>query len=902
MRQIIRRSLLLCSFATLTLPASAQMQMQMAAGTLAFSIDLTEGVQAFGVEVDWAEDGRLWRGTADRGLSIEIEQRPVTGDAIVLDVTIGNAGEQRRLLQFAALLAPELDEASAQYWDGGFRAVRPIPGPQETDEPRERGAWPLSAAGDATRAIFVGITPDTLISFAEPTFDYVPGGASDYRFSVRTVLDPGAEERFGVVVGTTGDVRWGFLRAVWQAYRDAFEEHFTVADAVPDAVWGTSSQYHAWWPGIDHEELRRLGCTWEWCYAPFKRSGDFWGRDDEWEYESLAKPFSERLRGILGGSYDMGEISAEQFREEREAFFAEYGYDTGALFYTPAGIWVEEQLAEEKFADAIVQNDREKTRLSAWVTGYDDELLVQPTGTSYGERLEEDYRLVGQNLEITGYAFDVAVAGQRNYAEVVRENPLPGRSWDERGVFFDLGISMVEQYRYLRGLDWSHAPFERPLIVGAGTSFTAWHVDGALMELTLTGPQRHKWASMCMALGGKPGVIWKGYELRDVLQDPDGMPRGDFLNVWAKLADYVMLKSFEWGMFPGYNYLPGMDKLQRDFPLLRECVRAGWQPVCPVEHAGDDTLWMGRYGGEAGVLIAVGNPAEELVAADLKVHNDALGESNCVFVNARTPTAPIAQTLDDRTTRLSIDAPGRRVSVLRSVLGIRADGPLECVASAQEDLDRMVTRVSITADVATEATLAIPERRGFDVDGVALGGAPCGEAVVLPAGESVVEITYSSRHFDFGTTALDGVEFLTEEGEMAFSVDAPEPEERAYARVCGHLDRYFRYHARHELGREEIEPLSVVDGGGTDAAIVLRIGQGAEGNGWSLRDGALVLNAPDEEQAMLRTKEFLEALDRRFEHIVPFRPVYGMAGHHLTARGLHGLTMTEALAQEGQRW
>ena len=152
---------------------------------------------------------------------------------------------------------------------------------------------------------------------------------------------------------------------------------------------------------------------------------------------------------------------------------------------------------------------------------------------------------------------------------------------------------------------------------------------------------------------------------------------------------------------------------------------------------------------------------------------------------------------------------------------------------------------------------------------------------------------------------------------MAFTVVAPQPNERAYERVIERFDRYFRYYAKHALGVEEPATVEVMDGNGngragrearpserqtTGPTVVLSIGEDAEGNGWSLKGEALTLHAPNEQEAIRRTEELLAALDRRFEHIVPFLPVYGMAGHHLTARGLHGLTMTEALAQEGQTW
>ncbi|MBD3291584.1 MAG: hypothetical protein GF393_01560, partial [Armatimonadia bacterium] len=370
MRQIIRTAFILCALAAFAAQGVAQLQIPSA--PVECSLEVTEGQEAAPVDLEWGTAGPVSRGVTADGLTVTVEERFEREALVALDVTVRNAGDDRRLLAFAARADMRLDPESVAYWDGAYSAVRPIDGSQATDEPRPRGAWPLSATGDASGATFIGLTPDTLISYAQPTLDYAPGGKSEYRFHVRTVVDPGGQQQFGLVIGRA-DTRWGLMRSVWQQYHRAFPAHFTVSDEVPDVIWGTSAQYHAWWQGIDREELRRLHCTWDWCYAPFKRSGDFWGREDEWEYQPLAKPFSERKRGMLGGSYDMGEISDEQFRSEREAFFEEYGYDTGSLFYTPSGIWVESQLAEGTFADSLVVNDETKTELSAWVTGYDDE-------------------------------------------------------------------------------------------------------------------------------------------------------------------------------------------------------------------------------------------------------------------------------------------------------------------------------------------------------------------------------------------------------------------------------------------------------------------------------------------------------------------------------------------------
>lgn len=889
-----------------TLAAHAQPP-SLRVGDTRFTLGVTEGLAATPVAIAWRATDPGWEGADDAGLAITVTRTPTFGlSAIHLDLR--NDGDARRLLELTLTAPVSLDRRSAQYWDGSFRVMRPIPGEQTPDEERAKGSWPLAAVGDAERAFVLGITPDTWISYAEPELIWDPAGSGDLSLAVRVVLDPGRSERIGLCAGETRLVRWGFLQAAWQAYREAFPSYFEVPAGLPDAWTGTSAMYHSWSRGeVDREQLRRLSCTWDWCYAPFKRAGDMWGRDEEWEFTPLAKSFEERPRVIVGA--DMATATAEEFRQARAAHFAEYGYDCGQLFYTPSGLWVEKQLAQEKFADAIVENDEIATELSQWVTGNDTELLVQATGTSYGERLREDYRLISENLDIAGFAFDVCVAGQRNYSAAVQQ-PLNGRSWDERGVFFDLGIGILEQMAYIRGLPWSRAPFERPLIVGSGSSFTAWYSDAALLELTLTAEQRDKWPLMRMALGSKPGVIWKGYDLTGMVQDPAGLSRADFLQVFAKVADYVYLKSFQWGMFPGFNYLPGLDKMAADMPLLRELVGAGWQAICPVEIGPADlTLWTGRYGRGAGTYLALANPNEDAATVQVAVHNDVLGQSDCVFIDRARPSEPLAQTIAERRTRLSVDCPKRRPTVLQSVLALRGDQPLQCAASVAADLDLVTTTVRVTAPAATTAVLELAERPGFTVRTLTLNEAPVPTRapVDLRAGENVIEIVHLSRHFALSQEQLEGFGWLSEAGAMTFTAVAPAPERRDYRRVIGHLDRYFRYYAQHALDVEEPAALTVA----TDPAQVttpwrveLHIGPEADGDGWSLEDEgrALVLRAPDEPQAIRLTLDLLSALDRRFPYAVPFRGQGSIAAGTLTQRDLWLKTMSEALAEEGLSW
>lgn len=870
------------------------------------TLTVTDGVEAKPVALAWTERRNGWSGAEAAGVGLTVARRETASGLVALEVAVTNGGRARRLVQLALDCAPSLEPATARYWDGSYLdAVKPVPGPQLAEGPRPRGSMPLSAVGDGRRALLLGTTPETLISYAEPELDYRPGQRSHYRFAVRVVLEPGATEPVGFCCGAVRGLRWGLVPAVWQTYRDAFPALFNVADGLPDAVWGTSLMYQSWWHPPDLELMRRLRCTWDWCYVPFKRAGDMWGRPDEWTYEASARPFEKHLRGLLGTGLDMGKPELAPFLADRQSYFARYGYDAGQLFYTPSGIWVEAGLARQKFSDALVVNDELTCELSNWVTGYDKELLVQPTGTSYGERLRDDYRRIAENLDVTGFAFDVCVAGQRNYGPAAGL-PIAGRSFDERGVFYDLGLAMVEQMRFIRGLDWSQAPFRRPLIIGAPHSLTVLQVDGALMELTLTGPSRNAWPVMRMSLGSKPGVIWKGYDFKELINDVASLHRADFLKVYSKLADYVTLKSFAWGLFPGYNYLPGIDKLQRELPLLVELVKDGWQPLCPVETSGEAVLWTGRYGTGPGTSVVVANPNDEMVSCQVTVHNEDLGDTDCVFIDRHAPAGGLAQSVADRGTVIPKVCPRRRPTAIRSVLGVRSPAPLRALARAAEDLDRVVVTVTLSAPEAVTARLVAPARRGYDLAGLTVNGTAPKDPTKTPLrrGDNEVRIEYRSLTMPFTRRQLDAFPFLSDEGRMTFQVVCPDPDRRDYRRVWERFDRYFRYYAANKLKQADLPALQLVTDAGkatTPARIELSIAPKRAG-AWSLEGATLRLTAPDEATAVRLTEALLTELDRRYPCEVPFQVVYGVGDKTLTKYNLRGKTMSEALGEEGLGW
>jgi hypothetical protein len=167
---------------------------------------------------------------------------------------------------------------------------------------------------------------------------------------------------------------------------------------------------------------RRLFAGWEWCYAPFRRTGDIVGRAELWEYTPARLFSKDRTK------------ARDAYLADREGAFAQGDArsNLAMMFYIPSQVWCEEQLARERYTDALVTDPKVKTHFSTpWVTGHDNEVLVFPYGTSFEEQSRKDLAEVARDLRLGGFAFDTAAAWRATRAPLcLASKAAPGtRSW-----------------------------------------------------------------------------------------------------------------------------------------------------------------------------------------------------------------------------------------------------------------------------------------------------------------------------------------------------------------------------------------------------------------------------------------------------------------------------------------
>ncbi|MBM3888341.1 MAG: hypothetical protein FJ388_04365, partial [Verrucomicrobia bacterium] len=376
----------------------------------AIEVIVTEGLQKVRVT-----EG----GTIRIGREVKVE-----GGHVRWRAKVENLLKRTRLLEVRCVFTARFN-APVRWWDG--HSVRPsgVSGARKT----LTHTFPMTCAYAKRGGVAVGLRPDMLCSWLEQAWEAATPQDGRLSQTMRIVLDPEKSETIEFVIFAF-DPRYGFLDAL-QAYYDEFPTWFRAAEGVDLRVTGGGATYWCW--HRDSPEMcRRFFGDWEWCYAPFRRTGDWVGREELWDYQP-ARPFAKERA-----------VPREEFLAKRaEQFERGKRCNVAMLFYLPANIWCEIQLAKERYKDAIVlREDASGTPQPMeshrpWVTGHDDELIVFPWATSFADACMRDMRQLAAELDIAGFAFDTANGGIPYRGPGVAR--CPGRAWDERGPFVDLG-------------------------------------------------------------------------------------------------------------------------------------------------------------------------------------------------------------------------------------------------------------------------------------------------------------------------------------------------------------------------------------------------------------------------------------------------------------------------------
>lgn len=561
------------------------------------------------------------------GIEMQCRVKPAATSAQVLWSTqIRNAGSGQRRLTLRWSVECRMNPGY-DYWrgrdepvSGEWLAFIPPGGANNT--------LPLQTLYGATSGYALAMDPMEIFSGLKQWQESVAAaspnaGSPNTRMTLEIplVLDAGQQDSFEFALYSYTP-RYGYLDAV-QIYHDLYPKSFTPRTDIDPRSTGNGAMYLVWTEN-DFEAARRFGGDWEWVYAPFRRTGDIYGRAQFYDY-TPARPFYDALY----------KLPFAEFHKERKVKLARgLESNTAMMFYVPSYIWAEERLALEKYPGAIVRNPDGGFAghfTTPWVTGHDNEVLMYPWGNSYAEQTKEDLRqLVRDDLNIQGFAYDVLAGNSRHRADGVAQSPR--RGFDETGVYADTAVAIAKMMDFTRDLERDG---HKLAIVANPTGGTCRSFLAARTDNNMTEFAPYQWQDQLLSLrlmmGHKPLCWWDVWNLSDLMQWQKMTP-AEIREAYLGARDYVLLASFRYGGVPAPWLTRGTPRLLRWLPTIRRVVRAGWQAVPAVRNL-PDSVWAGRYGRGIGSFITLGNAGGNSFKGTIQIENSYLGAGNYIFAS-----------------------------------------------------------------------------------------------------------------------------------------------------------------------------------------------------------------------------------------------------------------------------
>jgi hypothetical protein len=632
-------------------------------------------------------DGKTGKPVSDGVTVKKTATAPQQGVAQAWRFALKNTSSQQRWLYLNWRISfPSPDELPAiHYWDGRAEAV--TGGAILQRKADKNDGLMMQAAYDQNTGLALALPPDQIVSQFTQTLESAKDNQYILHLQIPLVLDAGQGDEFPVEIYRFVP-RYGYLDAL-QKYFAAHPAAFSARTNIDPKAAGVGDGSLVRWKIAEGEEIatetaRRFHVDWDWLYAPFKRTGDIYGRQEFWDYET-ARP-SDAWRAL-------GKTAAEY--QPRRAAELQQLHHTGAIpaFYTPSFLYCEVNLANEKYPGAIIRNadgSYYKLYTTPWVTGPDNDVMVYPWGNAFAAQSMKDAKQLVAENDVPAFGYDVMFGGVRFRGEGMKNSPR--RAFDEKGEYVDTAVAIAKMADFTRSLKKNG---RETGLVGNGPTpaFLATRSDSIMSEQ----PPYHDIAgfvTLRYASGHKLITVWNSWRMN--LRTDDMTPE-QIRQAYRGAADFMHLTSFRYGAFPSPRWSLGVAKLTKALPTIKSVIAQGWQAVPAVRSTQGELpeyIWPARYGSGSGSTITIGNAAREDWQGEIAIDNDYLGATNFLFADRTGKTLP--QTVRGRSTILQVQIPSHETLILRAIAAVPANAQGAATVSWSDDGAQGALRVQST--------------------------------------------------------------------------------------------------------------------------------------------------------------------------------------------------------------
>ncbi|MBQ6470498.1 MAG: hypothetical protein IJJ33_00815 [Victivallales bacterium] len=813
----------------------------------------------------------------------------VCNRVILAEAEYLNTAKNVQLIEVGAELTPDFQ--ATQFWNS-YGKVLPSDQFRERkmnvtteDGARQRAycrePFTLTAVGGERQGVFVGFLPFDLVSWHGCSYD---PSRRVLRFCQRFAVNPGQAVQFDFVFGSVSTA-FGLAESSVQQIYDSFPERWAVVGGQENPyAWGMHSHYQNWWGTPDPEHSRRHHYTIEWTYCPYKRSGDIRMRPELWDYQTF-NTFASWPTPKYGGirSHFPKTTVAEQI-ELRKNRFRELGGKYGWMFYNScAGAWCEYQLAEARYADSIVRKNGKPIAKNSWTTGHDREYCMSSYHTSFGEVIYDDMTYLAKELELPGFALDCGSGGTSFRGPSV-EKPIPGRAWDEEGVFVDSSVAVNSMVDFIHALNPQKplSAFTNGTLKGDYIMFERNYVHP---EVPVFMPLGRWW------IGPRPGCVHgHGHLFKDTVPTWRTLTPETFLPMISRLSDYALLNQFKYGLTNSYVTMCGAPEMYYILPEALELMRAGWQATIPVQTSPElYAPYRARYGKAEHTFLYLANSSPKTSRGTVAIDNRELaddGQQIQLFVLKKRSKAETENHVKYGLTSFVAELPSRTPVLWESVCGITGvPQEMTVLVKAEKTLAERRYSVAFLRIKAFDGQLRVPSLRHFASAEILVNGQVADARRPLRFGQGdVLEIVCRSEDFRLSAEAILGFPFVNQAGEVDFRVGFASGN-AGLREVARRFNDYFTYCRKKGLVKGDglcvltTDPKTVAHG-------MVRL-ELAEGQGNIIQDdnGGLRIAAPNLTEMNRLVTELFYQMDCRFEYYEPFRNVMGLRASDFQAEG-----------------
>ncbi|MGC8977506.1 MAG: hypothetical protein ACP5OB_07820 [Candidatus Ratteibacteria bacterium] len=605
------------------------------------------------------KNGFLWE-SKDKTIQLDITIENFK-NLLILNVNIKNFEDKGRRIEVGINLP--LIEGKWRFFDGRYEHYDIK---EEIKRDDINSTFPLSCVYDENSGIGIGIKPEQLLSYLCSKFDR----NNNFVYSTRFFLKSNEEEKISFLLfGCESEFGW---RNFVQIYYDTFPEFFIhnpdIDKRIVEGIDTAGFPYSYNYSGMSREILRRIKGTVCWCYAPWKREGDWYCREEYWDY----KPANEEV-AIRAAQWQM---KADQYRKLRqEKFKIVKDYDVAGCFY----IWngCESQLADTKFPESKITE-----KPSLMTHHYETAYWMFPYGGKYGEFFEDGLKKVFEEIDgVVGIAYDSSggMGNRRYYGKLIETLDL-AKAWDEKGIYILEGVGMAKNFDFIHSLKTKDGKYKVGIWINPGGEhpipyMMVFRSDRGMVEwpwINTYDKNTKELLDIYRLLMGKKVMAMHSTLRGDRFAERinwRNFKKEEIIETYRGLWKHMIIGCLYWGILPYPDLIRGIPEMFEILPLLLEIKDAGWEvtPCCK----GPKDLLISRYGKKI-KYFTFSNPTRDKIKGNIEIKGKYFEEKVPVLTNWWG--FEFTTEIKDGNSYFEIDILPREFLIIRSVIDYKGDG------------------------------------------------------------------------------------------------------------------------------------------------------------------------------------------------------------------------------------